>query len=50
MDLDWHWAWKLSASIVATLAACLASYELLVRRTSLRRLVGGTSASPSGRG
>lgn len=50
MDLDWHWGWKLSASIAATLAACLASYELLVRRTPLRRLVGGAATSPSVRG
>jgi glucan biosynthesis protein C len=46
MDLDWHWGWKLLAAVATTLAACIASYELLVRRTPLRHLVG-RSAPPT---
>lgn len=45
MDLDAGWGWKLAVAVVATLGTCLAGYELLVRRTPLRRLVG-TPAAP----
>lgn len=40
MDAATGWPWKLAISIAATLAACLSSYEVLVRRTPLRRWVG----------
>jgi len=40
MDLDWRWPWKLLFSTATTLALCLLSYPILVRRTPLRRLVG----------
>ena len=40
MDVDIHWPTKLLLAIAATMVACLASYELLVRHTPLRRFVG----------
>ncbi|MCX7556507.1 acyltransferase family protein [Xanthomonadaceae bacterium JHOS43] len=40
MDADFHWTGKLVAAITATMAITLLSYELLVRRTPLRRFVG----------
>jgi|GEM_PF-1845674 len=40
MDLDWPWSWKLLVSTGTTLALCLLSYPILVRRTPLRRLLG----------
>lgn len=40
MDRDWHWTLKLALAIGATMAACLLSYQLLVRHTPLRRFVG----------
>ncbi len=40
MDLDWPWPLKFAAALAATLAGCLASYQLLVRHTPLRRFVG----------
>lgn len=40
MDSDMRWTAKLLLAITATTAVCLVSYELLVRRTPLRRFVG----------
>lgn len=40
MDLDWPWPWKFVLASAGTLAACLLSYQLLVRHTPLRRFVG----------
>jgi glucan biosynthesis protein C len=40
MDLAWPWLVKFAAAAAATLALCLLSYELLVRRTPLQRFVG----------
>ncbi len=40
MDLDWPWPLKFAVALAATLAGCLASYQLLVRHTPLRRFVG----------
>lgn len=40
MDLDLHWIWKLLVAIATTMIVCLLSYEVLVRRTPLRRFVG----------
>ncbi|MBK8067147.1 MAG: acyltransferase family protein [Rhodanobacteraceae bacterium] len=40
MDLSWPWPAKFVCAVAATLALCLSSYELLVRRTALRRWVG----------
>jgi glucan biosynthesis protein C len=40
MDLELHWSVKFSLAVTATVTACLLSYELLVRRTPLRRFVG----------
>ena len=40
MDIDIHWGMKLLFAFIATLVTCLASYELLVRHTPLRRFVG----------
>lgn len=40
MDLDWPWPAKFAGAVAATLVLCLTSYELLVRRTALRRWVG----------
>ena len=40
MDLDWPWPLKFTAAVAATLAVCLASYQLLVRHTPMRRFVG----------
>lgn len=40
MDLNWHFAWKLLFAVASTMLLCLLSYELLVRRTPLKRLVG----------
>ena len=40
MDRDWPWPLKLALACSATLAVCLLSYQLLVRHTPLRRLVG----------
>ena len=40
MDLDWPWPLKFAAASLGTLAACLLSYQLLVRHTPLRRFVG----------
>lgn len=40
MDIDIHWMAKLAIAIAATTAACLVTYELLVRHTPLRRFVG----------
>ncbi len=40
MDLDWPWGIKFAAACAATLAACLLSYQYLVRKTPLARFVG----------
>lgn len=40
MDKDWPWGLKFAVAVSATLAACLLSYQLLVRHTPLRRFVG----------
>ena len=40
MDKEWHWGLKFAAAVCATLAACLLSYQVLVRHTPLRRFVG----------
>lgn len=40
MDLKWHWLTKFAMASAVTLAGCLLSYQLLVRHTPLRRLVG----------
>ncbi|MAL03785.1 MAG: hypothetical protein CL625_05870 [Arenimonas sp.] len=40
MDLGWPWPVKFAVASVGTLAACLLSYQLLVRHTPLRRFVG----------
>lgn len=40
MDQSWPWPLKLLFSLSLTLAACLLSYQLLVRHTPLRRYVG----------
>lgn len=40
MDLELPWPIKFVFAVVATLALCLASYEVLVRRTALCRWVG----------
>jgi len=40
MDRDWPWPLKFAAACATTLALCLASYQLLVRHTPLRRYVG----------
>lgn len=50
--LDWDLAWpaKWAISVVATMAACLASYHFGVRRTMLGRLLNGrpTSSAEAG--
>ncbi|MCU0756355.1 MAG: acyltransferase family protein [Xanthomonadales bacterium] len=40
MDRDWAWPLKYAVAVGVTLALCLASHGLLVRRTRLRRYVG----------
>ena len=40
MDKDWSWGLKFAVAVSATLAACLLSYQLLVRHTPLRGFVG----------
>jgi glucan biosynthesis protein C len=40
MDLELYWSLKFSLAVTSTVALCLLSYELLVRRTPLRRFVG----------
>lgn len=40
MDLEWAWPLKFLVAVCGTLAACLLSYQMLIRRTPLRRLVG----------
>jgi glucan biosynthesis protein C len=44
MDLSLHWTLKFAASLVLTVTSCLLGYELLVRPTPLRRILGGRSA------
>jgi glucan biosynthesis protein C len=39
-DQNWPWPLKLLLTLALTLAVCLASYQLLVRHTPLRRFVG----------
>lgn len=40
MDLAWLWPIKFAVAVLTTLALCLASYQLIVRRTRLRAWVG----------
>ena len=40
MDLNWPWPAKFAFAVSATLVLCVVSYEILVRRTPLRRWVG----------
>ncbi len=40
MDRAWPWPLKLSVSVTLTMLICLLSYEVVVRRTRLRRWVG----------
>lgn len=40
LDVAWPWPVKFAAAVLVTLALCLASYELVVRRTRLRAWVG----------
>ncbi len=40
MDQDWAWPVKFLLALGGTLAACLLSYQALVRHTPLRRFVG----------
>ena len=40
MDMEWPWPFKFLVASAATLAGCLLSYQLLVRHTPLRRIVG----------
>ncbi len=40
MDLSWHWSLKFAIAVFATLLLSYLSYELLIRRTELRRFVG----------
>lgn len=40
MDLELSWPLKFALAIATTMALCLASYQLLVRHTPLRRFVG----------
>lgn len=40
MDRAWPWPLKYLAAVAGTLAACLLSYQVLVRHTGLRRFVG----------
>ena len=40
MDREWGWSLKFSVAVIATFALCLLSYQLLVRRTPLARLLG----------
>jgi len=40
LDVDWVWPLKLALALGLTLAVCLASYQLLVRHTPLRRYLG----------
>jgi glucans biosynthesis protein C len=41
MDLELPWPVKFALSVALTLAACLLSYQLLVRHTPLARVLGG---------
>lgn len=41
MDLPLPWTIKFAVAVLATLAACLLSYQLLVRHTRLAMLLGG---------
>lgn len=40
MDRGWAWPLKFSISVTLTMLICLVSYELMVRRTRMRRWVG----------
>lgn len=44
--MDWTLAWpaKLAIALVATVAVCVGSYQLLVRHTPLARILGGGAA------
>lgn len=40
LDVDWPWGMKFAVSTLATFAACLLSYHVLIRGTRLGRLLG----------
>lgn len=49
-EMPGHWTLKLASICVVTAALCLASYEICVRRTPLRRILGGRLPAKSNRG
>ena len=46
MDIDMHWMIKFALSVALTMAACLLSYQLLIRHTFLAHVLGGGSRPP----